>query len=145
VFYRKITTDWEDIMVRKTIGAKAVRSTAKAKTAPPRAAKATAKSGSGLGKATKSQANARPLLDPAQAAAMAKSLSALHISLKAAAKTPDQQADVGIVGLAQKHAEQGDHPTVGSLLQRLSNWARDHQTQIRDHIAHAVIQAVTRG
>ena len=131
-------------MVRKPIGTKPVRSAAKTKAAPPSAAKTRAKARSRTGKAPKSHAIARPPLNPAQAAEMAKSLSAFHISLKAAAKTPDQHADVGIVGLAKKHAEQGDHPTVASLLQRLSNWARDHQTEFANHIAHALHQAIMR-
>jgi hypothetical protein len=133
-------------MVRKPIGTKTVRSTAKTKTASPSAAKIGAKSGSGAGKATKSKGSAGPV-DSAQIAEVAKHLAAMHKSLKATAKTPDQRADVGVVGLAQQHAAQGDPATVGKLLQRLSNWARDHRilNLIEEHVAHAVSQAIMRG
>ena len=128
-------------MVRKTIGTKTGRSTAKAKAASSSAAKTVAKSGSGPGKVTTSKGST---LDPAQIAEIAKHLAAMHTSLKATAKTPDQRADVGVVGLAQHHAEQGDPATVGSLLRRLSNWTRDHQDKIRNHIGHAVWEAITK-
>ena len=129
-------------MVGKSIGTKPARSTAKTKAVLPRAAKTSAKAVATAGKATKSQASAGPQLNPAQLEAIAKSLSAFRISLSAAAKTPDQHADAGIVGLAQKHAEQGDQPTVGSLMQRLSNWARDHHTQINSEMQHLAYHAL---
>src|ERR1700688_2382552 len=115
-------------MARKPIGTKTVRTTAKTKMASPSAAKTRAKSGSGLGKATKSKGSTGPV-DSAQIAEVARHLAAMHTSLKATAKTPDQRADVGVVGLAQQHAEKGDPATVGSLLRKLSSWTRDHQAE----------------
>src|SRR4029077_4288004 len=106
------TCDMGSIMVRKTSGGKTAGQT---KTASPGDAKARVKSGLG------------PAKDTAQNAEVARHLAALHTSLKATAKTPDQRADVGVVGLAQKNAEQGDPATVGSLLKKLSKWAGDHQ------------------
>jgi hypothetical protein len=77
-------------------------------------------------------------------AEIAKHLAAMHTSLKATAKTPDQRADVGVVGLAQRHAAQGDSATVGSLMRRLSDWTRDHQTEIRNHVGKVIWDAITR-
>src|SRR4029077_2733469 len=86
----EITTDWGNIMVRKPIAKTPAPSTAKTKAASPSAAKITAKSGSAPGKATRSKASVRPVVaDPKRAAEIAKGLAALHVSLEAAAKTPD--------------------------------------------------------
>ena len=123
------------------------KKTAPGRTKPaksPRTKKSKVNARASSSKAIPAAVSGPPWMDPARTAEIIKGLSTLHGSLQAQAKTPDQRADVGLIGLAQQHAEQGDHATVGSLLRRLSNWAHDHQDEIRNHIGHAVYEAVKR-
>jgi hypothetical protein len=133
-------------MARKSKVSKAVGGASRTK-ASGSSAKAAAKPPSGSTKAAKARGGVRlASMDEQQKAEFVKGLATLHTSLKAAATTPDQRADVGVVALAKQHAEQGDLETVGSYLAKLSGWvrdfARDHQPEIQAHVAHAFQQAL---
>jgi hypothetical protein len=90
---------------------------------------------------------ARTARAPAPASLAAQDLAKLYLALKSRAKTPDQRADVALVGAVQQPLKEGDHETVGSLLGKVSSWASDkistfvtdHQEEFKHIAAHGIL------
>src|SRR5262249_2836844 len=65
-------------------------------------------------------------------------MAKLHLVLRSAAKTPDQQADAAVVALAKQEAEKGNPAVAESLLGKVGSWAQEYVPKVAEQIAHGV-------